>query len=173
MGAKAHVERERDRDLRWLWLAVSVAGTGVAATWFSQGGPLYSNDPSWAVGSGVAKATATTARFAVMLAMGAAIVETVAMLAAKRSHYLSGGTGLVCAVSGFAALAASALHMQTMASARYGTPSDWLPLALAAMGALTIGGFGLWRDARVEHKRAEEALDAVERDIHRRDGDLM
>jgi hypothetical protein len=41
------------------------------------------------------------------------------------------------------------------------------------MGALAIGGLGLWFDARAEHRRAELALAQIEREIHVADHDLM
>ena len=170
MSAKERTKDELTRnDLRWLWLSIAMVGAAVASYWLATGGELYGSDES----GGVAGAAATTARFAVILALGAAAVDLVGMLAAARSHYVSGGTSLVCAASAIAALIATGVHAQA-ASADFGYERDaMMAPAIGAMVALAIGGFGLWIDARAEHRRAELALAKVERDIHTADHDLM
>jgi hypothetical protein len=163
-------ESNLDRhDLRWLWLSIAMIGAAIASYWLATGGELYrAADPR-----GVAGAAATTARFAVILAIGAAAVDLVGMLAAARTHYVSGGTSLVCGLSGLAALGASVLHAQAAADAGGYEQDPILPVALGAMIALVIGGFGLWLDARAEHRRAEGALARIEQDIHTADHDVM
>jgi hypothetical protein len=157
-------------DLRWLWLAVTLAGATVAAAWFAQGGHLYRSD---ADAGGMAGAAATTARFAVLLALGAAAVDLVGMLSAKRTHTVPGAVSLVCAVAGAAAIVAIAVHARA-ATREFGwEPDAWLIPTIGACAAFTIGGFGLWADARAEHRRAVRALAEIEQDIHRIDGDLM
>src|SRR5579862_1308855 len=100
-------------DLRWLWLAIAMVGAAAATYWLASSGELYrSDDPR-----GVAGAAASTARFAVLLAVGAAAVDAVGMLAAARTRYVSGVTSAICALSAIAALGASALHTQAAASA--------------------------------------------------------
>jgi hypothetical protein len=163
-------EQTLDRtDLRWMWLAIAMLGAAIAAYWLATGGELYRSDES----GGVAGAAATTARFAVILSLGAAAVDLVAMLAAARTHYVSGGTSVVCSASAIAGLLATAVHAQA-ASGEFGYERDpGMMLAIGGMIALAIGGFGLWLDARAEHRRAEDALARIERDIHTADHDLM
>jgi hypothetical protein len=163
-------ESNLDRhDLRWLWLAITMIGAAAASIWLASGGELYrADDPR-----GVAAAAATTARFAVLLAICAAAIDAVGMLAAARTHYVSGFTSLVCGLTGLAALGASVLHAQAASEAGGYEADPLLKLALGAMIALAIGGFGLWLDARAEHRRAEHALARVEHDIHAADHDLM
>jgi hypothetical protein len=170
MTAKEQTRDEFTRnDLRWLWLAIAMVGAAIASYWLATGGELYRSDDS----GGVAGAAATTARFAVILALGAAAVDLVGMLAAARTHYVSGGTSLVCSAAAIAALIATGVHAQA-AGAAFGYERDpGLVLAIGAMIALAIGGFGLWLDARAEHRRAELALATIERDIHTADHDLM
>jgi uncharacterized membrane protein (GlpM family) len=157
------------RDLRWLWLAVSLAGGGLATYWLSTGAELFRSDDSF----GVPAAAATTARFAVLLAVGAAAVELVAMLAAARSHYVPGVASLIGTIAAAAGLLATVVHAQA-ASESFGYERDpSMPIAIAGMVALAIGGLGLWFDARAEHRRAELALAQIEREIHVADHDLM
>ncbi|HTJ47531.1 MAG TPA: hypothetical protein VL463_35775 [Kofleriaceae bacterium] len=156
-------------DLRWMWLAITLAGGAIATYWLSTGGELYRSDES----GGVAGAAATTARFAVLLALGAAAVDLVGMLAASRTHYVPGGVSLVCSVAAVGALLASVVHANAAAD-MFGYERDpMMPLALGAMVALAIGGLGLWFDARAEHRRAVIALARIEHDIHAADHDLM
>jgi hypothetical protein len=156
-------------DLRWVWLAITLAGGAVATYWLATGGELYRSDES----GGVAGAAATTARFAVLLALGAATVDLVGMLAAARTHYVPGGISLVCAISAIAALAAAGIHVQASTD-MFGYQRDaMMGPALGAMVALAVGGLGLWFDARAEHHRAELALAKIERDIHTADHDIM
>ncbi len=169
MTAKEHANDLERTDLRWMWLAIAMVGAAIASYWLATGGELYRSDES----GGVAGAAATTARFAVILALGAAAVDFVAMLAAVRTHYVSGGTSVVCAASSIAALIATGVHAQ-YASQDFGYERDpGMMLAIGGMIALAIGGFGLWLDARAEHRRAEQALARIERDIHTADHDLM
>ncbi len=169
--AKDQADDLAKSDHRWLWLAITLAGAGVATLWLAQGGGLYRSDGD--TFGGVAGAAATAARFAVLLALGGAAVDFVGMLAAKRTHLVPGLASIVCAIAGVAALIAVAVHAQA-AQGDFGAEADpWLAVAIGAMGALAIGGFGLWFDARAEHRRAVHALEAIEQDIHRRDGDLM
>lgn len=156
------------RDLRWMWLAISLAGAGIATYWLSTGGELYRSDES----GGVAGAAATTARFAVLLALGAAAVDLVGMLAAARTHYVPGVTALVGALSAVAGLGAAVVHANAAAQSFGYVRDPAMPLALGAMVALALGGLGLWFDARAEHRRAELALAQIEHDIHAADHDL-
>jgi len=156
-------------DLRWLWLAIAMVGAAAATYWLASSGELYrSDDPR-----GVAGAAASTARFAVLLAVGAAAVDAVGMLAAARTRYVSGVTSAICALSAIAALGASALHTQAAASADGYEADPIMRLALGAMVAMAIGGVGLWLDARAQHRRAVWALAQVEHDIHAADHDVM
>jgi hypothetical protein len=156
-------------DLRWLWLAITMIGAAAASIWLASGAELYrADDPQ-----GVAAASATTARFAVLLALCAAAIDAVGMLAAARTHYVSGIASLMCGLAALGALGASVLHAQAAAEAGGYEADPLLKLALGAMIALAIGGFGLWLDARAEHRRAEHALARIEHDIHTLDQDLM
>jgi len=161
-------------DLRWLWLGVAVAGAGVGTYWLAQGGPLFAAASDWDVEiGGVAGYAATAARFSVLVAVCAAAVTLVAMLAGVRTHYLSPATSVVCAVAAVSALVLTALHAQAARGIEHVQADGWMPSALGAMAALAVGGFGLWRDARVEHRRAEDDLASIERAIHEHDHDLM
>jgi len=158
-------------DLRWIWLALTAAGGTIATLWFAQGGgELYRSESDY---GGIAGAAATTARFAVLLSLGAAAVDVIGMLSSKKTHTVPGPTSLVCAVAGIAALIATAVHVQ-YARIDFGYEADaWLGLAIGSMAALSLGGFGLWFDARQEHRTAERALAAVERNIHEVDHDIL
>jgi hypothetical protein len=161
-------------DLRWLWLGVAIAGAGVGTYWLAQGAPLFAAAPDWDIEiGGVAGYAATAARFSVLVAICATAVALIAMLAGARTHYLSPFTSLVCALAGVAGLALAGLHAQVAAGLPHVQADGWMPAALGAMAALAVGGFGLWRDARVEHHRAEHDLASIERAIHEHDHDLM
>jgi hypothetical protein len=158
-------------DLRWLWLAITLAGAAVATVWLARGGELYAHDGE-RDSLGIADASATTARFAILLALGAAAVDFVGMLSAAKTHTVPGVVSLVCGVSAVASIVATTVHARA-ASIDFGYEADpWLVPAIGAMAALAVGGIGLWFDARAEHRRAVLALATIEREIHRVDGDL-